>query len=126
MQCPFGSLSFTCLILFHQMKTIHLRIVCDSLVFLKILDCTVKSVLITCYTLTRQADFRFSLFMQMFGLHSPSRFFFFFHNLTFFSRSHLLILSLSKQVVGSQSRCRCLVYTGQADVGFSIFHRVLS
>ena len=39
------------LILFHQMKTIHLRIVRNSLLFLKkILDCTVvKSVLIACF-----------------------------------------------------------------------------
>ena len=58
-QCPFGSSFFTNLILFHQMKIIHLRIVRNSLVFFSILDCTVvKSVFIACINIPQDLDDR--------------------------------------------------------------------
>ena len=74
-----------------------------------------------------QPGFRFSLSMEVLGLHSQADvglFNLFLFNLNFswgfayFMRFHIFILSLPKQAVGCHSPCRCLVYILQADVGF--------
>ena len=70
------------------------------------------------HPLALQTGFTFSLSMQMLGFN----FFFFFSIWIFFSS---FILSLSKQVVSSHSRCRSLVYTLQAEVFFFFLYMFL-
>ena len=69
------------------------------------------------YTITLQAGCKFSLSIQMYGLHSLSRCWLLFFK-SYFMKFHIFILSLPKQAVSCHSPCRCLVYILQADVGF--------
>ena len=66
---------------------------------------------------TLQAGCKFSLSIQMYGLHSSSRCWLLFFK-SYLMKFHIFILSLPKQAVSCHSPCRCLVYILQAHVGF--------
>ena len=74
------------------------------------------------HPLALQTGFTFSLSMQMLDFKISN---FFTRNREFSSPFTSFILSLSKQVVSSHSRCRSLVYTLQADVCFFFLYMFL-
>ena len=129
-KCWLSHIYFCSILIFHGVYTITLQAGCKFLLSKQMFAlhspsrCWLFSIFLILmqfrifYTNTLQAGLRFMLSMQMFGLHSPSRCWLYqihpcfieYHTLTLHARFRfqspcrcLVILSLSKQVVGSQS-----------------------